>query len=173
MRRSQGSNLAKWNLSRRNRKKARGGSRSPAKPGSASPTRPEHSTTAQRRSSRSGGSTLEEQYFFSGPLPDPTTLAQYEQVIPGFGERILSEYESQGQHRRRLEDAVVTKNLAAQTRGQYIAGLGFVAIVAGAVFLGSLGHTAVALALIGIDILSFGGVYVWGRKKQSDERQSR
>lgn len=40
----------------------------------------------------------------SGPLPDPQTLAEYDQVSPGAADRIIAGFEQQTQHRHQLED---------------------------------------------------------------------
>lgn len=40
---------------------------------------------------------------FSGPLPPPEILAEYEKVIPGFAERLLSMTEENAKHRRATE----------------------------------------------------------------------
>ncbi|MGH7200157.1 MAG: DUF2335 domain-containing protein [Planctomycetaceae bacterium] len=37
---------------------------------------------------------------FSGPLPHPAVLQQYEEIQPGFADRILRMAEQQGQHRQ-------------------------------------------------------------------------
>ncbi|MYC29338.1 MAG: DUF2335 domain-containing protein [Chloroflexi bacterium] len=40
---------------------------------------------------------------WEGPLPDPESLAHYEQVVPGAGERILTVFEGQVAHRHSME----------------------------------------------------------------------
>lgn len=44
---------------------------------------------------------------FSGPLPPPKHLAEYERILPGAAERIFRMAEDQATHRRSLEQAVV------------------------------------------------------------------
>ena len=39
----------------------------------------------------------------SGPLPPPEMLAQYEEILPGAAERILSMAERQAEHRQKME----------------------------------------------------------------------
>jgi uncharacterized membrane protein len=50
--------------------------------------------------------TLVHQHF-SGPLPPPAVLKQYDDVAPGSAERIIMKFESQTEHRIRLESIVV------------------------------------------------------------------
>jgi len=44
---------------------------------------------------------------FSGPLPPPAVLKQYDDVAPGSAERIIKKFESQTEHRIKLESIVV------------------------------------------------------------------
>lgn len=45
---------------------------------------------------------------FSGPLPHPDILAQYEDVVPGVAERIVVMTEEQHQHRMNVETGSLT-----------------------------------------------------------------
>lgn len=67
-------------------------------------------------------------------------LAEYERLIPCSAERIIIQFEEQGWHRRRLEEAVVTGNIKAQNRGQIV---GATIALAGMV-------TAIVLMLFGL-----------------------
>lgn len=49
---------------------------------------------------------------FQGPLPPPEVLAHYEQVSPGFAERIVRMAEQQASHRQSLEKQVVEAQVA-------------------------------------------------------------
>ena len=44
---------------------------------------------------------------FSGPLPPPSLLRQYDDIVPGAAERIITMAEQQAAHRQRLERQVV------------------------------------------------------------------
>src|SRR4051794_26305738 len=46
--------------------------------------------------------------FYSGPLPNPDMLREYEDVLPGLAEKIVSQFEEQGRHRRWLERTNMT-----------------------------------------------------------------
>ena len=47
-------------------------------------------------------------YEHRGPLPAPQTLREYEQILPGVADRIVSQAERQSAHRMELERTVVT-----------------------------------------------------------------
>jgi uncharacterized membrane protein len=63
---------------------------------------------------------------FSGPLPPPDLLAEYEQVIPGLADRIVRMAEEEGRHRRWLQRALLRFSWGGLISGLAIAmtGLG-------------------------------------------------
>ncbi len=67
---------------------------------------------------------------FTGPIPPPTILAQYEQVCKGAADRIITQFEEQGRHRRGLEQKAINYNVFSATLGQvfgfflFLAGIG-------------------------------------------------
>jgi len=56
-----------------------------------------------------------------GPLPSPQTLNEYNQVIPGLADRMITSYEKQVDHRISLENKAVTSQIAQSARGQWFA----------------------------------------------------
>lgn len=69
---------------------------------------------------------------FSGPVPPPAVLGQYEEILPGSAERILSMAESEQSHRHDYDNGL----LGLFTRGQWFAFiLGLAAIGAGTYLL--------------------------------------
>lgn len=40
---------------------------------------------------------------WSGPLPPPAHLAEFERILPGAAERIFAQFEIEGNHRRSME----------------------------------------------------------------------
>jgi uncharacterized membrane protein len=64
-----------------------------------------------------------------GPLPPPDLLKQYDEVVPGAAERIISMAENQAQHRQELEASVIRtdnlKSILGMVFGFVIALVGF------------------------------------------------
>ena len=105
---------------------------------------------------------------YSGQIPPPYLLRQFDEVIPGTAARIIQWAEDEQSHRHRLEREAQAANIAVQQReldnirdhsravirsdlvGQV---MGFVVCLscagAGAV-LGWMGHTAIGIALVAI-----------------------
>ena len=110
---------------------------------------------------------------FQGPLPPPQALEQYEAVLPGCAERIVSMAEAQAAHRRALESRVIEGNVAAERRGQVFAfTLALVALVGG-VWLIYQGNDAEGLTAIIGALAGLVGVFVYGRRKDAEERRQK
>jgi len=60
---------------------------------------------------------------FTGPLPPPALLEQYERLSPGFAERIITSWEIETAHRHDLERKVVAAEIEAQVWRQFSPGL--------------------------------------------------
>ncbi len=77
---------------------------------------------------------------FHGPIPHPSILNEYEKLLPGSADRILSMAEKETQHRHKMETKAIDaeieglKNEASDTkRGQYFGlVIGVIAIISGA-----------------------------------------
>ena len=89
---------------------------------------------------------------FTGPIPPPDIMEQYEKTLPGSADRIIKMAENQGEHRQLLEKQGLSFSNCAVRRGQ-IFGLviGIVAIVTG-------GYTALSGAPIPGGFIGTAGV---------------
>ncbi|MEK7157651.1 MAG: DUF2335 domain-containing protein [Patescibacteria group bacterium] len=110
---------------------------------------------------------------FSGPLPHPDILRQFNEIVPGSAERIIKMAEEQSAHRKELEKKVIDSDITRSKWGQIlgfviaIAGLGVSAIV---VVYGN----AIAGGFIGVGTLaSLVGVFMYGSKTRSKERETK
>lgn len=114
---------------------------------------PQVAPPPQPNTSHGGVTTVTAQRVeFQGPLPPPDILIQYNDIQPGFAERIVAMAEREQAHRHSLEETVVTSSFKEAQRGQkYGLSIGVVAIIAGAI-------TAVAGAPVTGSIIGGGGV---------------
>lgn len=85
---------------------------------------------------------------FSGPLPPPQHLAEYEEIVPGAGKRILRMAEREQDIRANSLDGL-NRNERRRVYGAVALGLGVLAISAYATFLGEP-IIAVPLGLAGV-----------------------
>jgi uncharacterized membrane protein len=110
-----------------------------------------------------------------GPLPDPTDLAQYDQLVANGAERIMRMAQEHAAHSQALERLVVTADVAAreetsrlERRGQSLALAIGLPTLAGSVATALAGHDGVALtlaatSLVGV-VAAFLGVRFGGGK---------
>ena len=86
---------------------------------------------------------------FTGPLPRPETLREYDQVLPGLAERIVLMAEKEGDHRRSVEKSLVRISawgLASATTICLIALIGGFALLWAGKTLSGLAPILLALA---------------------------
>jgi uncharacterized membrane protein len=107
-----------------------------------------------------------------GPLPDPETLAAYNQLITNGAERCMGLVEREAAHRHKQEDRIVSANIGVMIKGQWMGlGLAFVALVA-AVYLGLHGHDWLAGAMATTTVIGIITVFVLrqaNRKSDDDD----
>lgn len=107
---------------------------------------------------------------YSGPLPPADQAAAWDAVVPGAADRILAMAEKQLQHRHELEKTTIG---GAATRAKWGLWLGFViSLVVIGVGTGIIlsGHTWEGTTIMGVDVVSLAGVFVYGRYEQRQER---
>ena len=100
-------------------------------------------------------------------------LAKYNGAFPGCAERIVTMAEQQLAHRHRLESRAIDGKLAAERAGQV---LGFIVVLATLTLGGALiafdkdvgGLAAILGALVSLVI-----VFVYGRRKEAEERRQK
>lgn len=113
---------------------------------------------------------ITEQHAFSGPLPHPEILAKYNEITPGFAERIISMAEKEQNHQHECDKILISEDTKLPKRGQWF-GLFSIIIIGGiAITLAYLkSHTAAGIfggvSLVGI-IGAFMNVFKNGKKQK-------
>jgi uncharacterized membrane protein len=109
----------------------------------------------------------EELRFFSGPLPPPDILRQYNEIVPGSAETILEMAKNEQAHRHKLDDGESAGGLTLAKRGQLIGGfLAFIAVV-GSIYLLETGKSIAGLAVLVGVVATFGTAFVYDRYRSS------
>jgi len=84
---------------------------------------------------------------YSGPMPLPELLARYDQVLPGTAEIIRAEFQTNGEHTRKMELLIAQMHKDEWDKNRRAAQqLAWGALLASAV-LAVLGHDGVAIAI--------------------------
>ncbi len=108
---------------------------------------------------------------FSGPLPHPMMLDQYEQICPGAADRILTMSESSLKHFQEMEarkstrsDSLVSVFAKSTMLGTIFAGLiGIAGIICGT-YLAASGATTEGLSTIFGPLAALVGVYLYNQR---------
>ena len=109
--------------------------------------------------------------YYRGPVPPPSTLQGYEDVVKGSAKQILDQASEQTAHRIRLESKALDASIGNSKRGQwfgFIIALAVVGVGALAVFTGA-GFIGLGLILPGLAALV--GVFVYSQRQQQEQLQ--
>ena len=110
---------------------------------------------------------------FSGPIPPPELLKQYDEIIPNGANRIVTMAEKQSSHRIGLERTVIRGDSIRAYLGLFT---GFVFGVF-AFYLSyrliMAGHDKAGVILATTDVVSLVGTFVYGTRSRKQERERR
>lgn len=103
---------------------------------------------------------------FSGPMPHPRHLREYEDILPGSAERILSMAERALAHHATMDSAALNAAVDDRKRGMRFGLWAFIASLLTSILLAYLGLTEVAIAALGTTVIGAVAVFVQGRKRK-------
>lgn len=111
---------------------------------------------------------------FSGPIPPPHVLGDYDKVQPGFAERIIVMAEKEQAHRHGMEHQALSSGISIQKRGQIFALLVSLVILGGSMFLIYSGKEISGSLLAGASLTGLAYIFITGRKhdEPADEEGS-
>jgi uncharacterized membrane protein len=111
--------------------------------------------------------------FFSGPLPPPEVLTEYNNAFLGAAERIVAMAEKQMAHRHGLEDHALASNSRAELIGQILAAaLSAIAIIGG-IYLAAHDKPLSGFGVILLNVATLAGIFVYVRRAQEKERSDK
>jgi uncharacterized membrane protein len=110
---------------------------------------------------------------FSGPLPPPELLDQYNKILPGAAERIISMAEKQGESRRHLETVVIEANAFSEKLGPILGFIIAMTAIIGGIWLISKGLKTEGLVAVLTAIAAPVGVFVFGKYQQQKELEAK
>ena len=103
---------------------------------------------------------------FSGPLPPPSMYEQYEEVLKGSAERILSMAEKEQEHRIDWEGKALESASGETKRGQWLGFLVVIICLGSTVYLSAHGHEWVAAVIAGSCAVGLVGRFLQGRSSR-------
>jgi len=110
---------------------------------------------------------------FSGPLPPPEMLKEYNEVLPGMANRILAMAENQSVHRLEIEKKGVANEITLSQRGQWCAfAFAILALISGTVLV-AMGHAAAGGVITGVPFASIVSAFLYSTYQKRKERADR
>jgi uncharacterized membrane protein len=98
---------------------------------------------------------------WSGPLPPPGALQQFDEIIPNGAERIMAMVESEQKHRFRLDKAALWAEIVDTIGGKVLGALMTFVAIGAAIYSIMLGaHWAVSVAIVGVPITALIGKFI-------------
>lgn len=114
-----------------------------------------------------------EQVSYTGPIPPPSLLKQFDDVIPDGADRIMKMAESQSAHRIKIEESVVRAN----NRDSFLGVLfgGFISLIAtiGAIYLISQDKSIQGFIVLIGSLATLVGVYLKGSSEDKKDLQDK
>jgi len=104
---------------------------------------------------------------FSGPIPHPSVLQGYEDILPGLADRITKMAENQSKHRQKLEARVILVDGIKSILGLVFAFLIVIAALVAGVYTAIMGNPifggVVSLASLGVIV----GAFIYQKKSKT------
>ena len=107
---------------------------------------------------------------YTGPLPHPNHLKQFEAVQSGAADRIIRMAEQQLAHRQEVESRLVRSSLKLEAKGQWFAFGITLAIVSGGFYVISQGYSTEGLVPMIGAIAALAGIFIYGKRKSQKDR---
>lgn len=117
--------------------------------------------------------SIKEASTFSGPLPPPSILGEYNNILPNGAERIMKMAENQSNHRIELEKHAIKEELRQSKNGQVF---GFILAIIGmlvAFILAYFDHDTVAGIFGTTTIVGLVTIFVIGKKNQRNTKDEK
>lgn len=111
----------------------------------------------------------EKREFFSGPLPPPDVVRQYNEISPGAADKIFEAFEKQNNHRIEIEKKIVNDSVFRAKTGQFMAFIIciFVLCLSTYLFMNNKSTSAFVLIISNVTIL-ISTFYSVNKKKDKD-----
>ena len=104
--------------------------------------------------------------YFQGPLPHPTILKGYEEVLPGSADRILKLTEQQRQHQIEMERAIVHSDIWMERLGLAAGFILALILAIGGIWLSAQGKQLTGLAVLTGEMAILVGAFYFAQKRR-------
>ncbi len=108
---------------------------------------------------------------FSGPIPPPTILKEYNQIIPNGAERIMAMAEAQSEHRRKLESKALNTDSRNSLWGLIFAFILGMTVVISGVIVVFKGYKTTGSFISTTGLATLLGSFIYGTRERRKERE--
>lgn len=108
--------------------------------------------------------------YFSGPLPPPEILLQYNDVVPDGANRLFLQFEQQARHRQELEQLTVKGDSSRSWIGLILGFVLSMTCIVGGCILVYFGHDAAGGTIATGSVAALAGVFAYGSSIRKEER---
>lgn len=106
---------------------------------------------------------------WNAPLPPPSSLREYNEILPGAADRILQMAEKEQDYSYNLVRTVANSDSRRAYLGLVAGFIISVLGIGGGIYLIATGHDWAGLSLAGINLTGLVGVFVYGAKTRNDD----
>lgn len=110
---------------------------------------------------------------FSGPLPPPDMLRQYDEIAPGAAQQILSQAAEQTKHRIAMEKKVTHWDIIRSFAGLVVGLVVALGCIVGGCILVYTGHDWAGATIATASVVGLVSVFVYGTSMRRSERTQR
>jgi uncharacterized membrane protein len=105
---------------------------------------------------------------WQGPLPDPSSLREFNDIVPGLAEKIVSEFQTEAAHRRDFEKTALKASIRTDIFSRISALVFAISALIVAGYCAFLGLPTAAIAIGGVTIAAVVSAFIWGRSRDSE-----
>jgi len=117
--------------------------------------------------------TRTESRFFSGPLPPPEVLEEFNRIVPGSARRIFDLVETQSRHRIDLERRVIDSDISRSRAGLWMGLVVSLAAICGGVYVAVTVSPTAGATIATASVVGLAGVFVYGTYSRRQERREK
>lgn len=132
-----------------------------------------HDLAQAEENRKSASITQIQAEMWSGPLPPPERLAEYDHIQPGLADRLVTMAEKQQDHRQQLENHAIRSQLRQSALGQWFALILGLAAISAAAWLGLSDHVTVACTIAGPTIIALAIAFLKGKESEKKSRDTK
>ena len=100
---------------------------------------------------------------YSGPIPSPRMLQEYEQLYPGAAKDIFEQFKKQTDHRISVENRVIDSNIKNERRGSWFAFIITMTAIVGGIALTFSGMDGAGVIVASGGLASLVAVFITGK----------